>query len=253
MSIVKLDKHEIINALPLFGEIPLGWDVMLDAAQDFGFLLADDRVKPNVAMAFIGGCVLYGGDAGHSNARTLVAAMEIQPLILPYPVEWTQLLKEVYGGKVQSEERFFLPYASLDPKAPCKPLAPEFELRKIDLSLASRLQAEIGEEYHLHHYHSLEDFVDRGCGFCICKGQEVCAAAIASLRGKNAIQIQINTKDKYRRQGLASHVGAALLGYCREQELRADWDAGNPASRDLAQKLGYNHCTTYRCLSLLPK
>lgn len=238
----------------MFKEIPLGWDVMEEAARDFGFFLADDNIKPRVALTFIGGCIIYGGDAEHPNARALVEAMAVQPVILPHPPEWSALVREVFGEKVKNELRYFLPFSSLDTdKLPKLPLPLQYQLMKIDIDVASRLKDELGEEYHIHHYFSLEDFVKRGCGFCICRGQEICAAAMASLRGSNAIQIQIYTKEQYRRQGLASQVGAALLQYCRDNGIRADWDAANPASRDLALKLGYTQCTPYEILSVLPE
>lgn len=254
MSIVKLTKDEIENAVPLFTNIPLGWDVMVEGARDFGFFLADDRLQPNVAVAFIGGCVVYAGDSKHQNARPLVEALPVQPGILPHPPGWAALVKAVYSETVQEEKRFYLPFSSLDVgKLPSPNLGQGLSLKKIDLPLASRLKDDLGEEYHIHHYSSLEDFVERGCGFCICLGEEICAAAMAAIRGKNAIQVQINTKEAYRRQGLASQVASALLRYCHEKGIRADWDAANPASRDLALKLGYSDCIPYTVLSVLPE
>lgn len=254
MSIVKLKKEEIPNAIPLFKAIPWGWDVMVEAAKDFGFFLADNNYQPKVALAFMGGCIIYGGDAEHPNARVLVEAMEVQPMILPHPPEWSALVREVFGEKVKEERRYFLPFSSLDTdKLPNLPLPRQYQLKMIDNDAASRLKDELGEEFHIHHYSSLDDFVERGCGFCICRGREICAAAMAGLRGGDAIQIQINTKEQFRRQGLASQVGAALLRFCRENGIRADWDAANPASRELALKLGYTQCIPYEIMSVLPE
>lgn len=253
--IIKLEKHETACAMSLFKEVGMGWDVMVEGARDFGFILADDRQLPNVALAYIGGCIVYGGDAFHQNARALVESMQVQPGVFPFPSAWAALVQEVFGDKVKREERFFLPLSSLSYtklSSVNTELSPGFELKRIDMNIAHHLKEQIGEEYHIHHYLSLEDFVDRGCGFCICQGDEILASAIASIRLEKAIQIQINTVTKYRRQGLAAKVGAALLKHCIENGIRADWDAGNPGSRDLAFKLGYTDCIPYKILSILP-
>lgn len=253
--IIKLEKSEIVNALPLFGDIPLGWDVMLAAAREFGFFLADDRVKPNVALAFIGGCILYAGDSNHEAARSLVQAMKVQPLILPHPKQWATLIKDVWLDRVKLEERFFLPFSSLNRKTLAQielGTSPGFALKRIDAEIACRLEAEMDEVAQLHHYFSLEDFVTRGGGFCIVKGEEICSMAIAFLEGNKAIQIQIATKDQFRRRGLATIAGAALLNHCLDNGIRADWDASTISSRALAYKLGYTQCIPYEGLAVFP-
>src|SRR5690606_20119872 len=137
-------------------------------------------------------------------------AMEVQPLILPYPREWANLVREVFADKVTEETRFFLPFSSLEHStlAGIKKCS-GYELRKMDMEMAARLESEMHEVAQLHHFASLQDFVDRGCGFCVVQDNEICSMAIAFLRGDDAIQIQISTKEQYRRRGLATMVGAA--------------------------------------------
>jgi predicted GNAT family acetyltransferase len=72
-------------------------------------------------------------------------------------------------------------------------------------------------------------------------GERIVCGATSAARGDNAIEIQINTNPPYRRLGLASAVGAALISHCLEHGLDADWDtaATNLPSQHLARKLGY--------------
>lgn len=251
MSIIKLSKNEINRTIPLFKDIPLGWDVMVDSAKDYGFFLADDKYSPNVALAFIGGCIVYAGDANHTDALNLVKELKIQPAVLPYPEEWAKLVKKSYHN-AKEQQRYHLRFSSLDRDRLDLNPKKGFKLEKIDLKLAGRLEAEMGEVAQIHHYSSLQDFVHNGCGFCITKNGKLCSIAIAFLRSKHGIQIQITTKEQYRRMDFATITGAAMLKYCIQQGIRADWDAANILSKNLAYKLGYTSCETYPVISIFP-
>lgn len=255
-TIVRLQRNEQNSVRHLFKDIPLGWDVMFDASLEVGFILADDAARPNVALSFMGGCVIYGGDAGHSAARDLIRSMKVQPGILPYPDGWAALIRDEYREKAKLVTRYYLPFASLDRE---KLLSidlstdPGYKLERIDERLAETLLDEIGEEYQLRHYSSLRDFAERGCGFCVTNGKEICSAVAAFLRSGNKIQIQVNTKPQYRRRGLAIKASACMLRYCLDNGIAADWDAANAPSRDLAQKLGFAQCIPYGVLSVFPE
>lgn len=45
--------------------------------------------------------------------------------------------------------------------------------------------------------------------------------------------------DDYRRRGVATVLGSHLLRWSLENNAAANWDAANPESGQLAQKLGY--------------
>lgn len=252
-TIVRLDKNEFKNAKHLFKDIPLGWDVMFNASLDHGFILADDRNQPNVALSFMGGCIIYGGDANHDSARNLVQSMKIQPAILSYSESWTALIKDEFREKAKHVTRYYLPFSSLNKtKLYSLDLSvnENYKLIKANEPIAEKLKEEIGEEYQIHHYMSLKDFVETGCCYCITKGNEICSATAAFIRNRNKIQIQVNTKQSYRRQGMATKTSASMLRYCIENGITADWDACNTNSRDLAYKLGYEESIPYEVLSI---
>ena len=68
------------------------------------------------------------------------------------------------------------------------------------------------------------------------------ASSYSSYR--DGIEIQIDTKREYRRKGLASISGAALILECLERGLYPSWDAQNKESVILAKKLGYHYDRT---------
>lgn len=255
-KIVKLEKKDYQEVLPLFQDIPYGWDVFFNKIQEgYGFILADNSTNPNVALAFLSGCIIYGGNPKYESAKDLIHYLEFQPLILPVTEAWGNLIKDVQADKVKTNSRYYFPFSSLDQKILYSielDTSNDFRLVKIEEQHAEKLKEELGEEYHIYHFSSFKEFVNKGCGYCIVKGDEICAATIAAVRSKNQIQIQVNTKEKYRHMGLATKTSAALLRYCLENEINADWDAANPISRKLAMKLGYKQSIPYHVLSILP-
>ena len=73
---------------------------------------------------------------------------------------------------------------------------------------------------------------------CVLDGKLVAGAASYSVYC-GGIEIQIETHCAYRRQGLATACGAALILDCLDQGRYPSWDAHNKASLALAQQLGY--------------
>ncbi len=59
------------------------------------------------------------------------------------------------------------------------------------------------------------------------------------------IEIEIDTKEAFRRRGLASVCGAKLILECLSRGLYPSWDAQNKWSVALAEKLGYHFDREY--------
>ena len=66
------------------------------------------------------------------------------------------------------------------------------------------------------------------------------SGAAAYCASRKEIDIQIDTLPEFRRKGLALACGAKLILECEKRGLYPSWDAHNPASAALAQKLGYH-------------
>lgn len=253
-KIIKLEKHDYRKVLPLFDEVSYGWDVLLNKIfEGYGFILSDQSISPHVALAFLGGRIIYAGDAHHQSAKDLVKSLDIQPEVLPLTKVWEKLIREVHQDKVKTKMRYYFPCSALDQKVLYSiklDTSDDLELVRIAEHHVEKLKAELGEEYHIHHFSSFQEFIEQGCGYCIVKGEEICAATIAAVRSQNQIHIQVNTKEEYRQQGLATKTSAALLSYCLKNGINADWDAANSISQGLANKLGYKKCLPYQVLSV---
>lgn len=59
------------------------------------------------------------------------------------------------------------------------------------------------------------------------------------------IEIEIDTKEEYRRRGYATICGAKLIMECLKRDLYPSWDAQNKNSVALAEKLGYHYSHAY--------
>ena len=64
------------------------------------------------------------------------------------------------------------------------------------------------------------------------------SAATSFARSRRAIDIEIETVTGYRKQGLATIVGAQLVAHCLDQDIQPCWLAANAASERLALRLG---------------
>ena len=65
------------------------------------------------------------------------------------------------------------------------------------------------------------------------------AGAASYAVSEDAIEIEIDTHPDYRRRGLATAAGAALILTCLDRGLYPGWDAHDLRSVALAEKLGY--------------
>lgn len=84
-----------------------------------------------------------------------------------------------------------------------------------------------------------------GLGTVILKDNEIVSGASSYTRYEDGIEIEIDTKEEYRRQGFATICGAKLILECLKRNLYPSWDAQNRWSVALAEKLGYHYSHSY--------
>ena len=79
-----------------------------------------------------------------------------------------------------------------------------------------------------------------GLGVVIKKDGIIVSGASSYSVYQGGIEIEIDTKEEYRRKGLALISGAKLILQCLDRGLYPSWDAKNTWSVSLAEKLGYH-------------
>lgn len=105
-------------------------------------------------------------------------------------------------------------------------------------------------EYFFESFASIDDFLKRGIGYCIVRQNRIVSAATSMAASRQALDIEIETAAGYRREGLATVVGAQLVAHCLERGIEPRWLAANAASERLALRLGYIQGDSYETLSI---
>lgn len=197
--------------------------------------------------------VLYiGGNADSPEARDLISRLPFfKALFLAPNSPWLVLARETWGENLVEIERYTFPRAIFDVerlRGQASGIPEGFCITPIDISLAQCIidtqEVPILED-HIRHFGSAEDFMRHGFGFCILAQNEIVALISTYAVSRGGVEIQISTHPDYRRQGLATALGATFILHCLEHGLDPHWDAANVTSCRLAEKLGYSGYTPY--------
>jgi GNAT superfamily N-acetyltransferase len=228
--------------------------VLIDSVLEghFGGAWADSRSKPVVARLDSGAFTMLGGDPMAMGVKALLRHAPIS-YVTPQNDEWRRVLQEAFGVRVAALRFTDFSPAALDAAhlaGLIGAVPPGSELVRIDKPLAERLSSDIGNEYFLENFRSVDDFLGRGVGFCVLCQERVVSAATSMARSSKAIDIEIETAPDFRGQGLGTAVGAKLVANCLEQGIEPRWLAANPVSERLALKLGYVQGETYTTFAI---
>lgn len=126
----------------------------------------------------------------------------------------------------------------------------EYEITQIDEALYHECKRHRWSEDFVQCYGTYEEFQRKGLGFvalrhgCLLSG----ASSYSSYQG--GIEIEVDTREGYRRKGLAAACASKLILDCLDRGLYPSWDAQNKGSVALAEKLGYHFSHAYTAYEL---
>lgn len=124
--------------------------------------------------------------------------------------------------------------------------------RPVDRELLDRGIVTPGDLNIGHGFSDCEDYLARGFGFAALDGDRTAALVSTYLVYRGEAETDISTAEPWRRRGLAAALCAAFILTCGERGLVPSWDAQNPASVGLAEKLGFTPDHSYT-LYVLPR
>lgn len=209
-----------------------------------GTAWVNNHFNPTVAQLVVGDFIFYAGDPKSEATKELLLNITKDCLVVVNNDEWKKQVESIYKGNYKKFHRYAFKkdIEHLDRnhiKSFLTELPKGYEIKKIDETLANEPSLkEISEDF-TSQFESIEDFINRGVGFCILhEGKVVCAASSYTIFN-GGIEIEIGTNPNYRRKGLATIVASALILYCLDNGLYPSWDAANLNSVGLAEKLGY--------------
>lgn len=231
-----------------------GWDESLiwSALQGvMGSVYVTDRQKPVSAMAALGDFIFLAGEPD----RELVSYRpgENKPdfvIMVPRTEAWNRLIEERCGKHAKKVSRYAIKsegdiFDREKLKQALLALPAGCELRLIDEELYHRCREEAWSRDFVAQYAGYESYRERGLGAVILKDGELVSGASSYSSYQGGIEIEIGTKEPFRRRGLAYICGARLILECLERGWYPKWDAANMNSVRLAEKLGYHFSHEY--------
>lgn len=250
--------HEIINtniAAPLFDgwEETLIWSCLQGV---MGKVYANDPSAPTAALAILADFAFFAGEPDAELAAYKPGWCTQDFMILvPQNDAWKDLLLHYYGAKATPVIRYAfykepnifdtkkLEQIVCDLPAGC-------ELSLIDKHFYNMCKTENWSADLVSQFKDYETFRRLGLGAMLHKDGVILSGASSYTRYREGIEIEIDTRADCRRQGFALLCGAKLILECKKRGLYPSWDAQNPASAALAQKLGYHFSHTYDAIEV---
>lgn len=254
MMIYELFGEQRQNAAAIFKE--MDDTTILSCLQDNpgSHVWVDDIDSPTCAHALMGGVgegaagfSFLAGDASSPAARELVSAWPSENMggctLVPQNAEWAALIEEIFPesekhtryATSKTEHNFdmdSLRSMAVDP-------AEDLRLVRVDASMYDALYEQVWSRDLVANFPDSQTYEHMAVGFaCVHEGVIVGAASCYSVYDKG-IEIEIDTREDFRRRGIARACAASIVLYALENGLYPSWDAANLMSLGLARSLGY--------------
>ena len=214
-----------------------------------------DRVEePTCAQIRLGEFSIVAGAADSKEATDLVLNLPLHVnspwfLIIPQDESWGKLISQCYPERSFKITRYAIKNDTVFPldklQASIAKLPAQYRITRIDEKLYNMCLQHPQLKDLCSHFSSAEDYVRRGIGYCILHDEKLICGASSYAVFDNGIELEIDTAEEYRRQGLATICASQLITECVKNGIYPRWDAASPKSLDLAKKLGYEFSHEY--------
>ena len=213
-----------------------------------GRAFADDLNHPTAFCITVGPFWYFAGDANGPGGQALLEEFPAYRLLMPSPSEWIAAAQKLFRDRLVSFPRYSFSADQLS-EAHLAELFDNSPYREqvvpLDAALASRLAAQPESYLEIGDFDSPTDFFERGVGFAALKGEKIMGVAYSSLVCSRGIEVSIYIEERFRQRGVGTALASRLLLECKRWGMRPNWDAANPESCKLAQKLEYVFVEAY--------
>ena len=218
-----------------------------------GDIYAEDTENPNAAKVILGDfCFIAGEPCEELVAYKPESFKNNFIIMVPQNEEWATLIEKYYKESAKRTSRYAIKKnkGNFDKKKLEQAITdiPEgLELRMIDEKLYNLCLSEDWSKDFVSNYKDYTMFKKLGLGVLMVKKDtgEIVAGASSYSTYKEGIEIEIVTREDYRKQGLAYRCASKLILECLERNLYPSWDARTRISVALAEKLGYEYSHEY--------
>ena len=176
-------------------------------------------------------------------------------IAVPQNKLWENMLTQFYGKKAKIISRYA---TKKEPPIFNKhhlekivaSLPKQYTLSMIDSHFYKLCKSEAWSKDLVSQFSTYKKYRRLGIGVVISKDGLIISGASSYSRYQNGIEIEIDTRKEYRRNGFACICAAKLILECLKRNLYPSWDAHNKASAALAEKLGYHYSHAYTALEI---
>lgn len=256
---VELKKGEFNNIIPLLNkeEVHCTFAYAVTEGRQPGRIYVDNLLQPKACLIICrSGKYLVAGDTNntafneflsdylynrenHSNYFDLYSSSH----------EWIVKIDELLGDNAAKLSRQLFSWDSSKLSSISKwseMLSEDFKLQRMDAALFDKYAREMDPSYY-DLWETPDNFLSNGFGFCVLKDNEFVSVCNTYYVRQGVAEIDIVTKDEFRRQGYALAVCSEFIKYCVSNNIKPVWDCdnGNENSKKLADKLGFNSVETY--------
>lgn len=246
-SITKQDMHKIA---PIFN----GWNktMIWSCLQGYmGNAWADDIQNPKSAKIIIGDFCFFAGVPNLELVKN-IPDNYTSPCILMIPGsdEWEILIEEEYKDNCNKFMRYSFKkeldvFDAQKLKTYVSSLPEEYIIQKIDEEHFNNIMMEQWSKDLCSQFSSYRHYERLGQGFVVTHNSNIVCGASSYTVYDKGIEIEIDTKEEYRRKGLALACASKLILECLNNGIYPSWDSANRASAELAGKLGYHFESEY--------
>jgi GNAT superfamily N-acetyltransferase len=217
-------------------------DISIDTVlqNQMGEAFVDDADNPSAFWIRIGPFCYFAGEPGTPGCIDILKSIPVHSFIMASSTGWIDKAKELYSDRLYRFPRYSFSAEHLDPNHLDNLLTKSKhaeDIVRIDSDRADKYHNDPDCFFEAPDFESPADFVERGMGYC--------------LVNNDAIEVSIFVMPDYRRQGIATALGASLARECLSAGMEPHWDAANPESCRLAEKLGYTQAGGYDAYVLL--
>ena len=254
MGIDRLSSSEVDRIAPLFA----GWEESLiwSCLQGYmGEAWADNKERPQAARILLADFCYFVGKVNRGLVTEEIKTHSRDFVIMVPPMDetgetWAKEIEDAYGDCCKRVERYAIKKEPgiFDKEKLEKIVAglePQYEVKLIDEDIFWQTREQEWAKDFTSQYADYEEYHKRGLGVAVTYQGSLVAGASSYTVYREGIEIEIGTKEEFRRKGFAAVCGAKIILECMDRGLYPSWDARNKWSVALAEKLGYHFDRTY--------
>jgi len=221
-----------------------------------GSIYVEDLENPLSAMVIIGDLCFFAGLP--TEELVLYKPKELNQnfiIMVPQNEEWAELIAKGYGDRARKVSRYAIKkepnvFDKEKLQEAVSTLPAGYSLRMIDEEVYDLCKANEWSRDLVSQYKDYPMYQKLGIGVVVFENETIVAGASSYTRYQDGIEIEIDTREDYRRKGLAYVCGAKLILECLERNLYPSWDAHNLWSVALSEKLGYHFDHEYTAFEI---